>query len=529
MPSSSAGRSARREREVPVGMANTRARVRRTRGLLAGGIVAALCLVGAVDAAAGSDGTAPAAPAVLLKQTSSTSLLFTWSLAPSQRVTGYDVYFGEVRPGPTTLIGPTTFSRADFRNLACDRRYVLRLTAFDGTGKQSTPAVAFAKTDACPSSSPPRPEPPRPPTPPPVTPPPVPLPPPTTTPPPIQPPGPPPTGGALAVAPTGSDKNSCAPAAPCATFDRAYHQALPGQFVLVAGGSYPAQKITVDQRKGSATADVVFQPSPGAQVRVAGTGIYGSHLELRNMQTAWHVFAGADGVTLRNVLADGAVFITGGASNVSVLGGQVYSPVPTAADSLIASIYGKVPTNILFDSVAFHDFQDIGPGQLHHIECLQVGAAINLTIRNSSFRNCATHDIFIRSWGMANNSPSPLTNVVLQNNSFAKTTAGYYAVQILDDLWTWAPRTSFFVLNNTAQQSILVRVSNGTAQVRYNNLPSMSAYFCNAYGQKAWFNYNTYAFGTPCGPQDTVLNSGVTPGVSPRNPTTSRPRFPGPS
>ena len=505
--------------------------MRRTRGLLAGGIVAALCLIGAVDAAAGADGTAPATPAVLLKQASSTSLLFTWSLAPNQRVTGYDVYFGEVRPGPTTLIGPTTFTRADFRNLGCGRQYVLRLTAFDGTGKRSTPVAAFAKTDACQSAPPPRPEPIRPPAPPPVKPPPVTPPPPGSTPPPppVQPPGPAPTGGTLAVAPTGSDRNSCAPAAPCATFDRAYHQASPGQFVLVAGGSYPSQKITVDQGKVSASSDVVFQPSAGAQVRVAGVGISGSHVELRNMQTAWHVSGGANGVTFRNVAAVAAVYISGGASNISVLGGQIYSPVPVSSDSQIASIYGKVPTNILFDGVAFHDFVDVGPGQLHHIECLQVGAAINLTIRNSSFRNCATHDIFIRSWGMANNSPSPLSNIVIQNNSFAKTTSGYYAMQILDDLWTWSPRTSFFVLNNTAQQSILVRVSNGTAQVRYNNLPSMSAYFCNAYGQKAWFNYNTYAFGTPCGPQDVVLNSGVSPGVSPGNPSTSHTRFSGPS
>ena len=332
---------------------------------------------------------------------------------------------------------------------------------------------------------------------------------------------------ALHLSPSGSDGNPCTQSAPCATMNRAYTRAAAGQAVLLEAGAYPSQLIKADPRK-TAPAPVVFMAAPGAEVKVARVSIAASHVELRNLQTAWNVLPGADGVTLRNIVADGPVFITG-ASNVSVLGGQVYSPVPVASDSQIASIQGKVPTNILIDGVAFHDFQDIGPGQLHHIECLQVGAAINLTIRNSSFRNCATHDIFMRSWGMANNSPSPLTNIVIQNNSFAKTTSGYYAMQILDDLWTWAPRTSFFVLNNTAQQSILVRVSNGTAQVRYNNLPSMSAYFCNAYGQKAWFNYNTYAFGTPCGPQDTVLNSGVTPGVSPGNPSTSRPSFRGPS
>jgi hypothetical protein len=321
----------------------------------------------------------------------------------------------------------------------------------------------------------------------------------------------------LAVTLTGSDKNSCSLAAPCATFNRAYAQAAPGQVVQVGAGSYPAQTINVDAKKLSATADVVFQPAAGAQVRVGVVSIYGSHLELRNMQTAWRVRTGANGVTLRNVTADGAVYITG-ASNVSVLGGQVYSPVPVSSDSQIASLLGKVPTNILIDGVSFHDFQDVGPGNYHHIECLQVGAAINLTIRNSSFRNCATHDIFIKSWGMLNNSPSPLSNIVIQNNSLAKTTGGYYTMQVMDDQWTALPHTSFYILNNTSQQSIVVRVTNGTAQVRGNFIVSMSAYFCNSYGQSRWFDYNTYAYGVPCGLHDIVTNSSV---PSPLGRTTS--------
>ena len=93
---------------------------------------------------------------------------------------------------------------------------------------------------------------------------------------------------------------------------------------------------------------------------MAGVSIFGSHVEFRNLQVRWNVRPGANGVTLRNVVSDGPVFITG-ASNVSVLGGQVYSPVPVASDSQIASIQGKVPTNILIDGVAFHDFRDVVP------------------------------------------------------------------------------------------------------------------------------------------------------------------------
>ena len=144
------------------------------------------------------------------------------------------------------------------------------------------------------------------------------------------------------------------------------------------------------------------------------------------------------------------------------------------------------------------------PGNVNHIECLQVGAAINLTIRNSSFRNCDTHDIFIRSWGTLNNSPSPLSNIVIQNNSFAQTTSGYYTMQVMDDQWTGLPRTSVFILNNTSHAGDPCpgheRDCAGPRQLHRR----MSAYFCNSYGQNKWFDYNTYGSGVACGVHDTV-------------------------
>jgi len=280
--------------------------------------------------------------------------------------------------------------------------------------------------------------------------------------------------------------------------------------VLIGAGSYPAQFIKPDTTKASASADVVFQPSSG-QVSLASVAVSGSHVALRSMQTKWAVTPGADSVTMWNIVADGKISITG-ASNVSVIGGQVYSPVKVSSDPVIASYAGKAPTNILIDGVKFHDWIDVVPGK-NHIECLQVGAGVNLTIRNSDFKNCDTHDIFIRSWGTVNNSPSPLTNVVIQNNTMAPTN-GYYAMQIMDDLWTASP-TSFTVSGNTALQSYVVRVTHGTAQVRYNNLPVMSAYACQAYGQYQWFDYNTYTYGVPCGLHDRVLNPSTSPTPTP--------------
>jgi hypothetical protein len=485
---------------------------RRRRRLLFAGFVAALCLVGAAASSAAADTTPPSSPTGVSVTFIGQQLQVKWTASTDNvGVTGYKVMVFTY----TWTTTATSYTAADVSKLQCGSAYLLSVVALDAAGNQSIPARLFAYTPACSSAPAPSPTPPpsdgQPPAPSPA---PSPSPSPTPTPPAPAPAPPAGSTGSLAVAPNGSNLNSCTTSAPCLTFDRAYHVAAPGQTVFVAAGSYPAQKINPDSTKRSATADVVFMPAQGANVKIARTTIGGSHIQLQNLQTPWNVVSTADSVTLRNVSADGPVYISG-ASNVAVVGGQVYSSTPVASDSMIASIQGKAPTNILIDGVAFHDFQDIGPGNAHHIECLQIGAGINLTIRNSSFRNCASHDIFMRSWGMLNNSPSPLSNVLIQNNSFGKTTAGFYAMQVMDDLWTGSPKTSVAVLNNTAQQAFVVRVTNGTAQVWHNYLPSMSAYFCNSYGQKAWFDYNTYGAGVPCGAHDVVLGQAPAPTPSP--------------
>jgi hypothetical protein len=305
----------------------------------------------------------------------------------------------------------------------------------------------------------------------------------------------------LYVSPTGSDSGPCSQASPCATFDRAYRVAALGQTVQVLPGDYPAQVMRADSSK-SGTSRVVFAASDPGQVHIGGVRIGTNHVELRKLTTTWAVLPGTTDVVLRGVISPGPISIAG-ASHVSVLGGEVYSPVRVSNDSQIASIRGLIPTDILVDGVSFHDFRDVGPGQFHHIECLQVGAGINLTIRNSTFHDCATHDIFIRSWGVSAESPSPLSNVVIENNFFGASD-GFYAMQILDDLFTGTPPTSVIVRNNSSLQTIVIRVSHGKAAVNGNILPSMSAYGCSAYGQKQWLDYNVYATGVPCGPHDRV-------------------------
>src|SRR5258708_20967702 len=97
------------------------------------------------------------------------------------------------------------------------------------------------------------------------------------------------------LAPSGSDAGQCASAqAPCASFNRAYRVAWPGDTVVLAGGDYPGQTIEGDGAK-TAKADVLFKPAPGAQVRVAGPiYVYGSHLTLQGLQVSEVTIANND-------------------------------------------------------------------------------------------------------------------------------------------------------------------------------------------------------------------------------------------
>src|SRR5256885_2960804 len=77
-----------------------------------------------------------------------------------------------------------------------------------------------------------------------------------------------PTDRVLFLSPAGSDAAPCSAAAPCATLQRAFALAQPGQTVELAGGTYPAQTISGSPKSGAA--HVVFRPAPAAQVSFSG-------------------------------------------------------------------------------------------------------------------------------------------------------------------------------------------------------------------------------------------------------------------
>jgi hypothetical protein len=312
----------------------------------------------------------------------------------------------------------------------------------------------------------------------------------------------------LYVSPFGSYTSGCTKTAPCRTFDRAYALAKAGQVVEMAGGTYGSQTIPFDATKTS-TADVVFRPAAGATVVVAGlVNVDGKHVELRGLRATggWYARKGAQDVTFRDVSA--ALMGIQSASQVSVLGGEVGPWLANSdGDPKIAKASATttlVPTDILIDGVRFHDIVR-PPGSGYHVECLQVGAAVNLTIRNSRFERCATHGLLVASWYRG----YPLRNVLVENNVFGATMDGYHALKV-NVVTSAEPCQSCTIRGNTSAQAIAVNVdrTGSTISVRGNSTTSADLSppgWCDHGRYGVFWDGNTFASRPTCGVNATVL------------------------
>ena len=219
----------------------------------------------------------------------------------------------------------------------------------------------------------------------------------------------------------GSDGNPCTAAAPCRSFDRAYHAAIPGGTVMVAPGSYGPQKISRDARKSS-RAHVVFEPAGGAAPAVQRLDIYGDHVTVRDMRVATWAASGTD-ITLRNVRAN--TFLTN-AHRLSVLGGDVgdYAPAcaagsqyPAMDNATVSPANGQTPTDVLIKGVTFHDFSSANcPAS--HMDCLQVAGAIRLTISGNKFYRCQVQDLILTG------DFGAMDDITVERNWFGPTVGG---------------------------------------------------------------------------------------------------------
>ena len=240
------------------------------------------------------------------------------------------------------------------------------------------------------------------------------------------------SGGSAAtvfVSGAGSDRNPCTREEPCASFDRAYRGAAPGEIVEVAGGVYPEQDIVADGRaRGSDR--VVFRPAKGAKVRVSGlrlgndsegAGPVGLTIERVTVakpsgrQGTVVALGGTRDVVLEDI--DAASFYLNGVADFTISGGD-WGPCRTTGneqtDGCGNSKIDANPANrnITIEDAVFHDYR-ITPGSGAHFECLIVFSGTDISVRRNRFRNCEFFDIFVQ-----HGPAQPVRGMRIENNWF---------------------------------------------------------------------------------------------------------------
>ena len=311
----------------------------------------------------------------------------------------------------------------------------------------------------------------------------------------VAPPEPAAASPAVFVSPSGNDGAGCTAAAPCATFDRAYKVAKPGQVVQVAGGSYPTQTLTADASKATTGAVVAFRPAPGAAVTTGEircgrnpADLGANQIELADMTTSHVVTQRCTGFTLRRVHVAGGVFVDG-STRFSMVGGELGPGHNLHPD--VQVVNGYVPHDVLFEGVNFHDWSHDDPEV--HMECLQVSDVVGFTLRNSTFTNCDTFDIHVKGTVVG------VQDIVIENNWFRPTTDGsgvtpsYYSMSVRDG-------KNVLIRNNASDQAFALpsagdSVTNWTVA---NNIAPLADNQCD---DRIVWSHNLWS-STKCGSTD---------------------------
>ncbi len=231
--------------------------------------------------------------------------------------------------------------------------------------------------------------------------------------------------------------------------------------IAVGNGTYAKQSITGSKAAPGVTFSLASgDASAGLDIHATNITFFGA------MRLDWRTYSDASGITFKNVKHEW--FGIWSSTNVGMYGGESYCPGAghnCDYDPQIVNQSGSsvAPQDIVIDGVNFHDWRRPS-GSDWHTECLQVGSGVNVEIRNSTFTRCATHDIFIRSWG----SGYPLKNWNIHNNVFTKTDEGFFVMQFAGDL-NQSSCTGNKVVNNQIGQD--VRVLDCQVQVSGNSGP----------------------------------------------------------
>ncbi len=342
------------------------------------------------------DTQAPATPGNFRATSqTTTSVSLAWNAATDNiGVTGYGVYRG------ATLVSSPTGLAATVSGLDCATSYSFAVDAVDAAGNRSTQATVSAATSACP----------------------------------------PPGTADLYMAANGSSTSNCTQAAPCSTFNRAYAVASPGNVVQMAAGSYSGQTIN-GAPKAAGAAPIVFQPAGGA-VTVSSIRVnQGSAVEFRDFTVSGDTYNGCNcaasmqsgsivrEITYRRIKMQ--QFFVRGVDKISYIDGEVGPNDSDDGMNWITEPYqSSTPaTNILLDGMRIHDFTKHTAGA--HIDCVGIGHADGVTIRNSRIWTCAHFSIIFGTDPSGNFTK----NLTIENNFLDCCDAsggGFYSIGLGD-------------------------------------------------------------------------------------------------
>jgi len=318
------------------------------------------------------------------------------------------------------------------------------------------------------------------------------------------------------VATTGSDSAACTQAAPCRSFDRAYHLAAAGQTVEVAAGTYGDQTLSADASKSAGGSRVTFQPASGATVIVGskplstktktttGLDVIGSTaVTFRNMTIRGDVNAGgaANGVSFENLVSDNGALGVYHASNVAFRGGS-YGGTNRYKSEIYPDGSWAHNANISITGVTIHDVRSDDLAN-YHVEGMLVSDGAGITISGNTFYNNDVFDLSIGAFGSAS-----LSNITVENNAFASSAGPNFdsSLGINTNTTTW---NGLNVRYNSALVYMRHPVcSGGCTNVSYagNVSPLVYASQCVAgvtYLNNVWTN----ASGAKCNASDKSVTS----------------------
>jgi hypothetical protein len=294
-------------------------------------------------------------------------------------------------------------------------------------------------------------------------------------------PAPPPGSAQVFLSPNGNDAAACTSAAPCKSFARAYAVAAAGNTVSVANGVYGEQHVP------SGSKAVTFKGGPGVILRQMSSDADnltydGINVDANGQKPAGAAFGvSGDGTTIKN----------------ASIGNQADEK------SMLAT-----GANITIDNVIFHDaiLTPAGQSQDVHMECLYAIGVPNMTIRNSTFRDCAIMDILFTYGSWWSPQPPAYGNVTLENNVFAhsedksNTSWHYYGVYIgwIGPNQAGDPMRGWVVRNNTFENEVAIAPDAGANGTRWVN--NIGSWDCKP---GITFSHNV---GTKCSASDKAVS-----------------------